>query len=152
MCDVVTLTCVWFRYDLHVLLVNHGKRCPRCAKNGKPRKASDGDCPLFGTKTVKEILKDEPDQDSGSEVTVKADPAIDSDVIVNEDPDGDSEMTFKPDVHEGQGSKEKLKGRQGSSVGGEANGGNDDIKQEDASTEASAIKPDPDVKAVPCQT
>ena len=26
------------RYDLHVLLVEHGKCCQRCAKNGKPRK------------------------------------------------------------------------------------------------------------------
>ena len=34
------------RYDLHVLLVEHGKRCSRCAKNGKPRKESHGDCPL----------------------------------------------------------------------------------------------------------
>lgn len=49
------------KYDLHVLLVNHGKRCPRCAKNGKPRKASDGDCPLFGTKNVNKILKEELD-------------------------------------------------------------------------------------------
>ena len=142
---------MWFRYDLHVLLVNHGKRCPRCAKNGKPRKASDGDCPLFGTKTVKEILKDEPDQDSGSEATVKPDPVSDSEVVVKEDPDDDSMMTVKPDLHEDQGFKKKQKGSKGSIVGDEANGGNDDIKQE-ASTEASAIKPDPGVESDPCQT
>ena len=29
-----------------MLLVEHGKRCSRCAKNGKPRKESHGDCPL----------------------------------------------------------------------------------------------------------
>lgn len=34
------------KYDLHVLLVRHGKRCPRCAKNGQPRFAADGPCPL----------------------------------------------------------------------------------------------------------
>ena len=134
-----------------MLLVNHGKRCPRCAKNGKPRKASDGDCPLFGTKTVKEILKDEPDQDSGSEVTVKPDPASDSDAVVKDNPDGDSEMTVKPDLHEDQGSKKRQKGSKGSTVGDEASGGNDDIKQE-ASGESSAIKPDPDVKLEPSQT
>ncbi len=133
---------------MHVLLVNHGKRCPRCAKNGKPRKASDGDCPLFGTRTVKEILKDEPDQDSGSEVP---DIASDSEVVVKEDPDGESEMSIKPDLNEDQGSKRRQKGRKGSNVGDEANDGNHDIKQE-ASAEASAIKSDPDVKSEPSQT
>lgn len=150
-CDVVTLTCVWFRYDLHVLLVNHGKRCPRCAKNGKPRKASDGDCPLFGTKTVKEILKKEPNQDSGSEATVKPDPASDSDVVVKEDPDGDSEMKVKADLIKDPGSKKRQKGSKGSTVGNEASGGNDNVKQE-ASGESSAIKPDPDIKLEPSQT
>ncbi|KAL0023848.1 hypothetical protein WJX77_011324 [Trebouxia sp. C0004] len=112
------------KYDLHVLLVNHGKRCPRCAKNGKPRKASHGNCPLFGTKTVK-VLKDKPDQDSGSEVTVKPDPASDSEVIVKEDPDGDSETTVKPDLNEDQGSKKRQKCSKGSTVGDEVNDGND---------------------------
>ena len=49
-----------------MLLVNHGKRCPRCAKNGKPRKASDGDCPLFGTKTDVPDIKQDPDAAPGS--------------------------------------------------------------------------------------
>lgn len=35
------------KYDLHILLVTHGKRCFRCAKNGNNRKPADGDwCPL----------------------------------------------------------------------------------------------------------
>lgn len=34
------------RYELHVLMVEHGKRCERCAKNGKPRKEPQGPCPL----------------------------------------------------------------------------------------------------------
>ena len=38
--------CLAVRYDLHVLLVEHGKRCERCAKNGRPRKESHGPCPL----------------------------------------------------------------------------------------------------------
>ncbi|EIE21580.1 DNA glycosylase, partial [Coccomyxa subellipsoidea C-169] len=40
------------RYDLHVLMVEHGKRCPRCASNGKPRKESHGDCPLRNLKEL----------------------------------------------------------------------------------------------------
>ena len=42
---------------MHVLLVNHGKRCPRCAKNGKPRKESDGACPLFGKNGIASVKK-----------------------------------------------------------------------------------------------
>lgn len=34
------------KYELHVLLVEHGKRCPRCAKGGKNRQSSHGECPL----------------------------------------------------------------------------------------------------------
>lgn len=40
------------RYDLHVLMVEHGKRCPRCASNGKPRKESHGHCPLVNLKEL----------------------------------------------------------------------------------------------------
>lgn len=50
-------SCFLCRYDLHVLLVNHGKRCARCAKNGKPRKESDGACPLFGKNGLASIKK-----------------------------------------------------------------------------------------------
>lgn len=71
------------RYDLHVLLVNHGKRCPRCAKNGKPRKASDGDCPLFGSKTVKDILKEDPEDDQDS--SVKQESEDDHDSLVKQE-------------------------------------------------------------------
>ena len=35
------------KYDLHVLLVTHGKHCPRCAKNGKNRREALGECPLL---------------------------------------------------------------------------------------------------------
>ena len=74
------------RYDLHVLLVNHGKRCPRCAKNGKPRKSSDGDCPLFGKKgqassrqqlpdSSEEFIKSEEDSsDADDKTAVKQEP------------------------------------------------------------------------------
>ena len=41
-----TLTLKHCRYDLHVLLVEHGKRCVRCSKNGRPRKEQHGPCPL----------------------------------------------------------------------------------------------------------
>ncbi|KAK9816005.1 hypothetical protein WJX74_009869 [Apatococcus lobatus] len=34
------------KYDLHVLLVGHGKKCIRCSPDGHPRKPPDGPCPL----------------------------------------------------------------------------------------------------------
>jgi endonuclease-3 len=34
------------KYDLHVLLVDHGKRCVRCAKKGRLQKEEQGPCPL----------------------------------------------------------------------------------------------------------
>lgn len=55
-----------------MLLVNHGKRCPRCAKNGQPRKASDGDCPLFDSKSPKQVLTEEPGHEQDSQVKQEA--------------------------------------------------------------------------------
>jgi endonuclease-3 len=34
------------KYALHVLLVEHGKRCPRCAKGGRLQLPQEGECPL----------------------------------------------------------------------------------------------------------
>lgn len=34
------------KYPLHILLVEHGKRCTRCAKNGKLQLPEEGGCPL----------------------------------------------------------------------------------------------------------
>ena len=34
------------KFQLHVLLVTHGKHCLKCAKNGKPRREVLGPCPL----------------------------------------------------------------------------------------------------------
>ena len=34
------------KFDLHCLLVRHGKHCRKCAKNGKPRLKPHVDCPL----------------------------------------------------------------------------------------------------------
>ena len=34
------------KFALHVLLVKHGKHCPRCAKNGRPQFEELGPCPL----------------------------------------------------------------------------------------------------------
>ena len=45
-----------------MLLVEHGKRCVRCASNGKPRKESHGDCPLINLQagpTVKEMQEED---------------------------------------------------------------------------------------------
>ncbi|KAJ1433661.1 DNA glycosylase, partial [Ochromonadaceae sp. CCMP2298] len=36
------------KYALHVLLVEHGKRCTRCAKGGKLQLPEEGNCPLLG--------------------------------------------------------------------------------------------------------
>tara|TARA_B100000795_G_scaffold245576_1_gene210765 strand:+ start:50 stop:1048 length:999 start_codon:yes stop_codon:yes gene_type:complete len=38
------------KFSLHCLLVEHGKCCKRCAKNGKPRRTVIGPCPLSFTK------------------------------------------------------------------------------------------------------
>ena len=46
------------RYDLHCLLVTHGKRCTTCAKNGKPRFEVLGPCPLAGLARSVEAFKD----------------------------------------------------------------------------------------------
>lgn len=35
------------KYALHVLLVEHGKRCPRCAKGGRLQLPQEGECPLL---------------------------------------------------------------------------------------------------------
>lgn len=40
------------KYDLHCLLVTHGKRCPRCAKGGRMQKPADGPCPLVNLKSM----------------------------------------------------------------------------------------------------
>lgn len=75
LCDL----CGPCRYDLHVLFVNHGKRCPRCAKNGKPRKPSDGDCPLFGKQGIAKH-KQEPKEVSEDPVKSEEDASADSDI------------------------------------------------------------------------
>ena len=80
-----------------MLLVNHGKRCPRCAKNGKPRKASDGDCPLFGSKSVKEIPKEEPKSDHDSQVKQEAEVDRDSSSVEQEGSAGDWVTAVKQD-------------------------------------------------------
>ncbi|KAK9834832.1 hypothetical protein WJX81_002194 [Elliptochloris bilobata] len=49
------------KYDLHVLLVEHGKRCPRCAKiPGRPRKEPVGECPLVRARAPPCVEKAEP--------------------------------------------------------------------------------------------
>ena len=52
--------CCMCRYDLHVLLVEHGKCCERCAKNNRPRKEVLGACPLFGQHSVFKQLQHSP--------------------------------------------------------------------------------------------
>lgn len=92
-----------------MLLVNHGKRCPRCAKNGKPRKASDGDCPLFGSKSVQEILQEDavnahdlqPKQKAevGKKLLVKQEgPDQEWDSSAKQEPDADHHAVVKLDA------------------------------------------------------
>jgi endonuclease-3 len=48
------------KYDMHVLLVGHGKKCHRCAKNGHNRKPADGDwCPLKGKDWAERVAAEE---------------------------------------------------------------------------------------------
>jgi endonuclease-3 len=42
------------KFSLHVLLVEHGKVCKKCAKNGKPRRTVLGPCPLSFTRVSME--------------------------------------------------------------------------------------------------
>lgn len=135
-----------------MLLVNHGKRCPRCAKNGKPRKASDGNCPLFGTKTVKEILKDEPDHSSEYAGTVKTDPESAHDVAVKPHPGGGSQKTVKSDPDANQDAKEKQQGNRHSAESTKATSGEDataGVKQE-ADEQAAVVQTQS--KSEPSQT
>jgi len=45
------------KYDLHCLLVEHGKRCLNCAKGGKPRFTPLGECPLVALARAKKQKK-----------------------------------------------------------------------------------------------
>ena len=127
---------------MHVLLVNHGKRCPRCAKNGKPRKASDGNCPLFGSKTVKEILKDVPDHSSDSEDAVKTDPESAHEVAVKPHPGGGPHKTVKPDPDARQDAKKKQKGSRQSA---------ENIKAASGEAAMAAVKQEGDEQAAVVQ-
>jgi len=44
------------KFDLHCLLVTHGKHCLRCAKNGKPRLKPHVDCPLVKKRSDRGII------------------------------------------------------------------------------------------------
>ena len=59
-----------------MLLVEHGKRCARCASNGKPRKESHGDCPLVNLEagpTVKEMQEEDIVKEEEEDVIKKED-------------------------------------------------------------------------------
>lgn len=47
------------KYDLHCLLVTHGKRCPRCAKGGRSQKPPDGPCPLVSLTSPLPLLPEQ---------------------------------------------------------------------------------------------
>lgn len=45
------------KYDLHVLLINHGKACRDCAANGRPQRPSGLACPLKHFRTLGQLRK-----------------------------------------------------------------------------------------------
>lgn len=45
------------KYDLHVLLINHGKSCRDCAANGRPQRPSGLPCPLKHFRTLAQLRK-----------------------------------------------------------------------------------------------
>ncbi|KAI5084539.1 hypothetical protein GOP47_0000708 [Adiantum capillus-veneris] len=47
------------KFDLHCLLVTHGKKCPRCAKGGRTQRPADGPCPLVNLKQLIESTQGE---------------------------------------------------------------------------------------------
>ena len=108
---------------MHVLLVNHGKRCPRCAKNGKPRKESDGDCPLFGCTAASSAHV------KGTDITNKSSLKQDPDM----QPDSETEQSSNSISH-------------GSKVFGKNE--RSDVKLEAVDWKAT-VKPDLDIKAEP---
>jgi hypothetical protein len=59
------------KLSLHVLLVEHGKCCQKCAKNGKPRRSVVGPCPL----TFSRISLEKELALAAGSVKVKAEPA-----------------------------------------------------------------------------
>lgn len=60
------------KFSLHVLLVEHGKCCKKCAKNGNPRRSVMGPCPLsFTRKSVEEDLNVGHDRSSSSSSSSK---------------------------------------------------------------------------------
>ena len=146
-----------------MLLVNHGKRCTRCAKNGKPRKASDGDCPLFGSKTVKEVLKEhfQDDQDSAvkqdleddhdslvkqeqsvDDSEVKQESLVDNHVLaIKQDPDNEQETSIKQEV-ENTVKPEPVPEHSPQQHGGKDDGGLTKQKARSRSTRAQVKKAD----------
>ena len=100
------------RFALHVLMVEHGKRCERCAKNGKPRKESHGPCPLVNlahaagksnklnakaaardaeeaiSLKAEDIVKEEPDIKEEAEAKAEDD-VSDADTKIKPDPEGE---------------------------------------------------------------
>lgn len=43
------------KFELHVLLIAHGKACYQCAANGRPQRPADAPCPLKPLKAAKSV-------------------------------------------------------------------------------------------------
>ena len=111
------------RYDLHVLLVEHGKCCTRCAKNSKPRKEVVGPCPLGDTQKLAIQLRAEGRDLGVPERAAELMSAGDDGGMRSEPGDG---MGSKPEPGEGGGLGSKAEvggGKAGGVKGGEAGGG-----------------------------
>ena len=75
-------------------MVEHGKRCERCAKNGKPRKESHGPCPLVNLAHAASHLKklNAEEAASAAEATLKEENLVkdeDSEIVKDEDSEAD---------------------------------------------------------------
>ena len=86
--------CVYCRFALHVLMVEHGKRCERCAKNGKPRKESHGPCPLVNLAHAATYHKtlDAKSAAEAAETTLKEEDIVKDESVKSEEQDGTEDV------------------------------------------------------------
>jgi hypothetical protein len=59
------------KYDLHVLLVDHGKRCTSCAKGGRLIKPEEGKCPLVRSSGRGTCLQTTPGEEKSKSIQGK---------------------------------------------------------------------------------
>ena len=123
-----------------MLLVEHGKRCARCAKNGKPRKEAHGPCPLVNLATT---------AGKGGRLSAKA-AAEDAGRAIKEDPEA---LELRPeDLKQDEGAKDvKVKDVKGQAIKEDPEALDlrpEDLKQEEGAEDVKAKVKDVKVKGV----